>query len=483
VSPNFSEYSPLAQLFFSERGYFIHSDDCSLSSLDLFRRSQRLSMELAPLIEPGARLNLWGENSFSTLVALGACLLARGNPVLLSNEGGSSAQIGLPRREKICVNEEGEYEFVTRAEPILWPLSILKQPIHAPAMGFLTSGTSGEPKLLFHNFTSIDYLCRSVVTQLFMGPESKCAAILPIQHVSGGLLSLLPALSCGAQVTLHSPLAVGIRFKQLLDSAPTHLTLTPYLLKILNREREIGGLDPLHSMQHLIVSGDHCDASHFEAARACFPEARLYRSYGLTEAPRCTLITESEPPFHRFSCGRPSPEVEIKILRTDQSEALPGEVGQVHVRGPNVAQELTDDAHFLATGDWGHLDGDGYLYIDKRGTDGTKTHDRQPKLRLAERLANSIDASVSSIGLFIDSNSQPYPVLFFEGPSVAPEAMAKFVCERLPRGATPKAVVRIKCLPFSHSQKIDSERLKQLFREKQSMGPLVLVAGIRVYDW
>ena len=103
----------------------------------------------------------------------------------------------------------------------------------------------------------------------------------------------------------------------------------------------------------------------------------IYEGYGCTEASAgvtANRVTANRP----GSVGRPLAEVQVEI-HDDDGNALPtGEDGEIVVRGPGVmkgywkseqqtAETLKDG--WLHTGDIGHLDADGYLYVVDRKKD------------------------------------------------------------------------------------------------------------------
>jgi acyl-CoA synthetase (AMP-forming)/AMP-acid ligase II len=103
--------------------------------------------------------------------------------------------------------------------------------------------------------------------------------------------------------------------------------------------------------------------------------ALVFDGFGMTEA---TYIAASGPhPESRRpgACGR-SLGTEIRVLDGDGRELSPGAVGEVVIRGEAVFPGYLDDpaanaALFLPggwfrTGDLGHLDADGYLYLRGR---------------------------------------------------------------------------------------------------------------------
>src|ERR1700683_1475838 len=107
------------------------------------------------------------------------------------------------------------------------------------------------------------------------------------------------------------------------------------------------------------------------------PSAAIYEGYGCTES--ATLISANPIDARRVgSVGLPVPGCEVSI-RDDADRALPaGQDGEICVRSPGVMTgywHTPDSAStvlaggWLPTGDIGHLDADGYLYVVDRKKD------------------------------------------------------------------------------------------------------------------
>ena len=105
------------------------------------------------------------------------------------------------------------------------------------------------------------------------------------------------------------------------------------------------------------------------------PRATIYEGYGCTEA--ATFISANPRDGRRIgSVGLPVPGVELTI-QDDAGQVLPtGQDGEICVRSPGVMTGYwhTEDSSALAgnwlhTGDIGHLDADGYLYVVDRKKD------------------------------------------------------------------------------------------------------------------
>jgi long-chain acyl-CoA synthetase len=122
--------------------------------------------------------------------------------------------------------------------------------------------------------------------------------------------------------------------------------------------------------------------------RDIFPNALLYKMYGLTECKRVSYLepelTESKP----GSVGKAIPGTEVYLLSADGSPTPVGETGTLHVRGPHVMlgywnrPDLSEQMlrpgklpgeRVLCTQDQFRMDADGYLYFVGRSDDIIKT--------------------------------------------------------------------------------------------------------------
>jgi long-chain acyl-CoA synthetase len=207
--------------------------------------------------------------------------------------------------------------------------------------------------------------------------------------------------------------------------------------------------------------------------------------YGLTESTGGVVALEPEdhepdgPRKHLLrSAGRPYPWVELKIVDPASGERLgPHAVGEVWLRGPNVtpgyfnrpaetAAALTPDG-WLRTGDGGHLDEDGYLFLADRIKDMIVSGGENVyPVEVEEALAQHADvADVAVIGVPDAHWGEAVKALVVPRPGArpAPEDLIAFARERLAGYKLPRSVDLVDELPRTLSGKVLKRELRKRF--------------------
>jgi malonyl-CoA/methylmalonyl-CoA synthetase len=237
-----------------------------------------------------------------------------------------------------------------------------------------TSGTTGRSKgaMLTHdNLASNSETLREIWR---VSSDDVLLHALPIFHTHGLFVATNTILAAGASMIFLPAFDAG-EIIRLLPSASLMMGVPTFYTRLLAREdftREVA------SGVRLFISGSAplSPETHREF-RERAGHAILER-YGMTE----TNMNSSNPyDGERVpgSVGLPLPDVEIRIADPATGRPPPDGIGVIEVRGPNVFKgywqmpektkaEFRDDGFFI-TGDLGHFDERGYLYIVGRGKD------------------------------------------------------------------------------------------------------------------
>jgi acyl-CoA synthetase (AMP-forming)/AMP-acid ligase II len=209
-----------------------------------------------------------------------------------------------------------------------------------------SSGTTGQPKGIVHT-----HYVRAMYSTLFaqawrMTPES---------------------------VVLHSG---SIVFNgAFVTEGVTHVMLVPSQIVAL-LEHPDASTETLGSLQMVMSLGAPLHLEHKQRLDALLP-GRFHELYGLTEG-FVTILDREDYPRKPGSVGVPPPFFEMRIVGDDGAELPPGEVGEICGRGPILMPgyhgrpDLTAEAirdGWLHTGDLGHVDDDGFLYLVDRQKD------------------------------------------------------------------------------------------------------------------
>ena len=310
-------------------------------------------------------------------------------------------------KEKISLEQESKgYKYVL---DLTGPETELPK-LHAEdtAAMLFTSGTTGTPKgviLSFYNFMSSTLSSQRLFD---VYPTDVFYAILPIHHAYTMTAVLLETVISGASCVFGKRLVTPIMLKELREGKITMLLAVPMLFNKLlaglmagvhkqgpfkenlihflmgfsgfmkkvfhvNLGKKIFGnmllsKISLDNMRLCICGGGPLPASTFKQFNQLGID--FVQGYGLTETSPIININPIEV-YIEESVGIPIPGVEEKIVSPDEDGN-----GIIYVRGPQVmkgyykndeaTEEVLSSDGWLNTGDVGHIDSNGFLYLTGR---------------------------------------------------------------------------------------------------------------------
>jgi len=276
---------------------------------------------------------------------------------------------------------KGVYEYVELVEmgKRLPPPSVQVNPEEVALLQY-TGGTTGLSKgamLTHRNLVSDVLQCVSWNQDAVRGQERMLAA-LPFFHVYGMTVAMNEAIELAATIILLPRFNVDDALEAINLYQPTRFPGVPTMYMAIMNHPQVNQ----YNISSIRVCSSGSAPMPVEAQRR-FEEltgAKISEGYGLTEA---SPVTHANPFLGKRkigSIGLPRPDVDAKIvdLETGEKDLLPGEEGELCIRGPQVMlgywnrpEETSKTLRngWLYTGDIARMDEEGYFYIVDRKKD------------------------------------------------------------------------------------------------------------------
>jgi len=227
-----------------------------------------------------------------------------------------------------------------------------------------TSGTTGLPKPVTVVERALAGRLRTLDGLAALGPGDTYLVASAFHHVAGFGNNAL-GIGLGAAVASFPRFSVD-GWNGLQDKGITHALVVPSMVVDLLRT---GALAAHRRLRVLLYGGAPMRPDLLQQTMDALPGVDLLQLFGQTEGSPITALT---PDDHRRaragrpellrSVGRPAPGVELRVHAPDADG-----IGEVWARAEHM--NATDREGWCRSGDLGHLDANGYLYLDGRHGD------------------------------------------------------------------------------------------------------------------
>jgi fatty-acyl-CoA synthase len=352
-----------------------------------------------------------------------------------------------------------------------------------PCWFFFTSGTTGRPKAAVLTHGQMGFVVTNHLADLTPGTTEQDASLVvaPLSH-GAGVHQLMQTARGAATILLPTErFDIPEAFRLIQAHRVTNLFTVPTILKMMIEHPAADAYDH-SSLRYVIYAGAPMYREDQKAALNKLGKV-LVQYFGLGEVtgnitvlPTALHDNEDGPHARIGTCGYERTGMQVSIQDDNGRELKPFETGEICVIGPAVfagyynnpeanAKAFRDG--FFRTGDLGHMDDEGFVYITGRASDmyisgGSNIYPREIEEKI---LTHPGIGEVAVLGV-------PDPVwgevgvavcVPREGARPVSEAeMAAFLAQKVPRYKMPKRFFFFDALPKSGYGKIP----KRLVRDE-----------------
>ena len=345
------------------------------------------------------------------------------------------------------------------------------------AMIMFTSGTTGLPKGVCQTLRAVSSNAGHVALTLGLREDDRIFINTP-PYFTSGICHFLTLLAVGGGVAGRLGFFFGAG---LLDEMET-LGCTGFGGAPAHLVRVVEPLDGprAHSLRFWVSSGDHLPLPVIEKLRRVLPGVGLFNMYGLTEVSgRLCILPPDELDVRVGSVGRPIGDMRVVARRGDGAKAAPGDAGELYVTGALLMQGYLDEpgitartltAHGLKTGDFGHVDVSGAVWIVGRKDDIIKRGGEKVSIihvqQALQGLGRFADVAVMAAP---DDILGHVPVAFvvpLEPDGFKASRLLRELRSVLPSTSLPSRVIAVSAIPRTGSGKAVRAELQALLAEE-----------------
>ena len=329
-----------------------------------------------------------------------------------------------------------------------------------------TSGTTGAAKAAELTHRGIAWNATALARGLDLGPGDVQLAVAPLSHVLGMSGVMNASLLSGAALVLVERFDAEAALALMSQTATTGVIGSPPMFAALLREARRAGTAP--RLRFGMAGGAALASSltsAFEETFGCL----LRDGYGMSEVGGGITLTPVNTAPKPCSVGPALPGSELRIVHPDTGAPLgAGERGEVAVRSPSVmrryrgdeptTRDVLDDGGWLRTGDIGHLDRQGHLFLVDRKKELIIRSGYNVYPREVEDVLLSCPGVLEAAVLGIPDHEHGEEVIALVVPApdagLDPESVKQFARTQLAAYKYPRRVLVVEALPKGPTGKV-----------------------------
>jgi acyl-CoA synthetase (AMP-forming)/AMP-acid ligase II len=349
--------------------------------------------------------------------------------------------------------------------------SDLSPPPEDPRFVILTSGTTGSPKGAQRSSPEGLGGVAALLDMIPFRSRETMMVAAPLFH-SWGFTHFVFGQATGSTIVLRSHFDPEDTLRATAESKAEVLAVVPVMMqRILELPQETISQYDLSALRITSVSGSSLPGELALKWMDTFGDC-AYNLYGSTEVAYATIATPEDLRAAPGTAGRPPRNTIVKILDEDGKDLPQGETGRIFVGNEMAFEGYTGGGSkdvidgLLSSGDVGHFDEEGRLFIDGRDDEmivsgGENVFPREVEDLLADHEAV---AEAAVVGVDDEQFGQRLKafVVLQNGGGASEDELKDYVKQNLARYKVPREVVFLEELPRNSTGKV----LKRELREK-----------------
>jgi amino acid adenylation domain-containing protein len=379
----------------------------------------------------------------------------------------------IPAENKLFVSL---HEVIRENSPMEEPVTIIPNDLAAL---IYTSGSTGAPKGVMQTHQSMVFAAWSLIEYLRLSDNDKILLVLPLTF-DYGLYQLLMTMKLGATLVVERSFTFPSKIYQRIEQAK--ITVFPgvptmYAMMIAAHKKKKLCFPTVTRVTNTAAA---LPAEFTPYLREIFPNALIYRMYGLTECKRVSYLEPELLETKPTSVGKAIPGTEVFLLSKDGKPVPPGQQGILHVRGPHImagywnqpekTKKMLKPGPFpgeriLCTQDLFRMDEEGFLYFVTRDDEIIKTRGEKVSPVEVENILygmHEVEAA-AVIGVQDDTLGQAVHAFLVLGAGVTltERQVQKRCIEKMESFMVPTRIFFLDELPKSANGKIDKLALME----------------------
>ena len=335
-----------------------------------------------------------------------------------------------------------------------------------------TTGTTGLPKGVTLTFANQMAAAENINTFIGNTADDVEMLALPISH-SFGLGRLRCIFAKGATLLMLGSFASMKKFFGEMERC--HVAgfgMVPaswsYILKMSGEK--IGQY--AGQLKYIEIGSAFMPLENKQKLMNLLPKTHICMHYGLTEASRSAFISFHDDIIHLMSAGKASPNTEVAVFSEQGERLKANEDGEICVKGGHVCSDYWGmpkevfekdffDGYFR-TGDWGHIDEDGYIYLVSRKKEIINVGGKKVSPIEVEEHLNEIDGIEESacVGVHDDVLGEVVKAFCVCSKEVDFEEVKKILFKKIETYKIPAFFEVIQELPKTQNGKLQRLKLK-----------------------